>query len=113
LKGTAAFAPASDLRSLVFGLGGSAFSKSVSAYLTKAYGQAYPDVAAGNYGIERLPCIVDDIANRCVGDLGTLFSVAKALLLPAVASLCATGQPARLKLYLDWIPLRLWLHNHT
>jgi acetyl esterase/lipase len=156
LKGTAAFAPASDLKSLVSVLGGSAFSKIVSAYLIKAYGQAYPDVAAEDYGIKSSPWLVDDIANRCVGDLGTLFSVAEAALLPAtglfakdptqgtlaqrlsentpngpfdrpvfvaqgdmddlispklqqayVASLCATGQPARLKEYpgLDHISL--------
>jgi alpha-beta hydrolase superfamily lysophospholipase len=83
LLGVAALAPASDLKGLVSASKGSMFGKIVSAYMIRGYAQAYPDVKVEDYvtGISRL--IANDIATRCVGGYGTLFSVLETKLLPA------------------------------
>jgi alpha-beta hydrolase superfamily lysophospholipase len=95
LLGVAALAPASDLKGLVLASKGGMFGKIVSAYIVRGYAQAYPDVKADDYvrGISRV--IADDIATRCVGGYGTLFSVLETTLLPAdgIFSQDPTGGP--------------------
>ncbi len=82
LVGVAALAPASDLRALVTTAKSSLFGKIVSAYLMKAYGEAYPDVDPEALVAPLLRPVVADIAGRCAGGLETLVSVAETFLLP-------------------------------
>lgn len=94
LVGVAAFAPASDLKALFHSNRGSMFGKIVSSYLLPAYAAAYPDVDANGYADARTRILAKDIASRCVGGWGTLFSAAEAALLPSggiFASDPATG----------------------
>jgi alpha-beta hydrolase superfamily lysophospholipase len=83
LLGVAALAPASDLRGLVSAAKGGMFSKIVSTYIVRGYSQAYPDVKAEDYVASISRFIANDIASRCVGGYGTLFSVLEIQLLTA------------------------------
>jgi pimeloyl-ACP methyl ester carboxylesterase len=83
ILGAAALAPASDLPGLVERAAQSMFGKIVSAYLINAYAAAYPDVVETDYVSPVVRWITADIARRCVGEIGTLLSVAQAALLPA------------------------------
>ncbi|WP_050406549.1 alpha/beta fold hydrolase [Bradyrhizobium embrapense] len=83
LLGVAALAPASDLKGLVSASKGGRFGKIISALILRSYSQAYPDVQVGDYarGVSRL--IASDIASRCVGGYGALFSVLETNLFPS------------------------------
>ncbi|QYO78697.1 lipase family protein [Devosia salina] len=83
ILGTAAFAPASDLPSLVETAQGGMFGKIVSSYLIAAYAAVYADVSHQTYVGWPSAGLSGDIAGRCVGGLETLVSVAEAALLPA------------------------------
>lgn len=92
LIGVAAFAPASDLKALFQTNRGSMFGKIVSSYLLPAYAAAYPDVDANGYANAWTRTLSRDIAGRCVGGWGTLFSAAEAALLPSQGIFA--GEPA-------------------
>lgn len=81
ILGIAALAPASDLRALIAAGQSSMFGKIVSSYLVRAYGAAYPEIDAAAYVGALARPLVADIAGRCVGGWGTLFSVFEATLL--------------------------------
>jgi acetyl esterase/lipase len=83
LLGVAALAPASDLKGLVSASKSGMFGKIVSAYIVRGYAQAYSDVKAEDYVGSVSRFIANDIASRCVGGYGTLFSVLETKLLPA------------------------------
>jgi acetyl esterase/lipase len=82
LFGVAAQAPATDLKALVASAQSSTFGKIVSAFLIKAYGAAYPDVAEADYVNWWSRILAGDIASRCVGGWPTIFSILEARLLP-------------------------------
>lgn len=82
LLGVAALAPASDLKGLVGASKGGMFGKIVSSFIVRGYTQAYADVKADDYLGVFSRIIANDIATRCVGGYGTLFSVLESKLLP-------------------------------
>lgn len=82
VRGIAALAPASDLNGLVSASKRGMFGKIVSSYLVHGYSEAYSDVVPSNYIDPASRLIVEDIASRCVGGYGTLFSVLETLMLP-------------------------------
>lgn len=83
LLGVAALAPASDLKGLVAASKGSMFGKIVSSYILQGYAQAYSDVIVDEYASGMSRVLAADIATRCIGGYGTLFSVFETKLLPA------------------------------
>jgi acetyl esterase/lipase len=83
VRGIAAMAPASDMAGLLASAQKTMFGKIVSAYLISAYARAYPDVDESAYVDASSRLLVNDIAGRCVGGLGTLFSVAETYVLPS------------------------------
>jgi acetyl esterase/lipase len=80
--GIAALAPASDLKALVKVGQATMFGKIVSAYALHAYGAVYPDVEPETYLKTGTRLLAGDIAARCVGDWGTVFSALQTMLLP-------------------------------
>jgi acetyl esterase/lipase len=83
LLGTAALAPASDLTALLRENRSTLAGKLISAFLVEAWSKAYPDLAGNILLKPGAGFLTSDIASRCMGDWGTLFSVAEAFLLPA------------------------------
>lgn len=83
LLGVGAFAPASDLAALVPKVQHTLFGKIVSSYLHEAYASAYPDVAAATDVRPLSRLVARDIASRCVGGWGTVFSLLETELLPS------------------------------
>ena len=81
--GIAALAPATDLKALVASGQSSMFGKIVSSYLVQAYSSAYPEIDADFYLKARARQLAKDIASRCVGGWGTLFSILETILLPS------------------------------
>jgi hypothetical protein len=71
------------------------FGKIVSSYIVRGYTQAYLDVKAEDYVGGAARIIANDIATRCIGGYGTLFSVLATKLLPAdgIFSRDPTGGP--------------------
>lgn len=81
--GVAAMAPASDLGPLLNSARKGMFGKIVSSFVMRAYDETYEDVATADYVDGLAGVLAPDIAGRCVGGWGTLFSVAETTLLPA------------------------------
>lgn len=80
LLGVAALAPASDLPALVSAVQHTLVGRLMSAYLLRAYGDAYSDVRAADYtsGVARLAAY--DIARYCLDGPGARLSVWQAQL---------------------------------
>jgi alpha-beta hydrolase superfamily lysophospholipase len=82
LVGVAALAPASDLTALMQEGKATTFGKIISSLVVDSYPAQYPDVTATALlnGWSRF--WARDMARRCVGGLGSLFSVAETKFLP-------------------------------
>ena len=82
LKGVAALAPASDLNGLFTASRAGMFGRIVSSYLIESAAAAGL-VRRDDYLSGWRSLISADLASRCVGEWGTLFSAAETALLPA------------------------------
>jgi pimeloyl-ACP methyl ester carboxylesterase len=83
LVGVAAFAPASDLPALAQQTKGTMFGKIVASYMLSGFSAAYADVKRGDYAGPWSALWSGDMAGRCLGEAGTLLTVAETKLLPA------------------------------
>jgi len=82
----AAVAPASDLRQFGETAPSTIFGKLITpivwSLIIRSYSAAYPDVDEGFYIRKRARPFVNEMAGRCLGELGTLFSVLEGALFP-------------------------------
>lgn len=82
LLGVAALAPAADLPGLADKTRGSLFGRIMDALLATSYAAQYPDIDIANYVGWLWRPLAADIATRCIGDRGSLLSIALAHLAP-------------------------------
>ncbi|MBC9944092.1 DUF308 domain-containing protein [Leucobacter sp. cx-328] len=80
IVGVAALAPASDLPALLSGLTQTRVGSVFGAFMITAYADTYDDVTLGAYVRPGARILVDEYAQRCLTDPGTLASIATALL---------------------------------
>lgn len=82
LAGVAALAPASDLLALIDRIQHTPVGRIMSAFVLRAYAEAYPDVRPDAYLRGPLAALLaHDIAGRCLAGAPALFSVAEAMVL--------------------------------
>jgi acetyl esterase/lipase len=81
IAGVAALAPATDLPTLVERAQPTVIGKLLSAFIARAYGEAYPDVRASEAVRSGARLLADDMAGRCLAGRETLVSVGEALAL--------------------------------